>query len=194
MRNVCHRPQVCESVLSLGSNEGDRLAWLVRARAALTAETALTMQACSPVYETDPVGVPDAFTQQRYLNQIVIVETDLSPQVFSQLIHTIEHRLGRTRGTERNLPRTLDIDIITFGDVRSTDPNLTLPHPRAGTRRFVLQPLADLRPDARLPGDTRTVRERLHDLPDTPRVTLFAPPGCDAAASRAPRFGEGESS
>jgi len=55
VRNVCHRPQVCESVLSLGSNEGDRLAWLVRARAALTAETALTIQACSPVYETDPV-------------------------------------------------------------------------------------------------------------------------------------------
>ena len=194
MRNVCHRPQVCESVLSLGSNEGDRLAWLARARAALAAETALTMLACSPVYETDPVGVPDAFAQQRYLNQIVIVETDLPPHVFSRLIHAIEGRLGRTRGPVRNLPRTLDIDIITFGDIRSTDPDLTLPHPRAGTRRFVLQPLADLRPAARLPGDARTVSERLRALPDIPRVSRFAPPGGAAAALCAPRLGEGESS
>ena len=194
MRNVHHRPQVCEAVLSLGSNEGDRLSWLACARAALAAEKAFAVRACSPVYETDPVEVPEAFAQQRYLNQIVIVETALEPQVFSRLMHAIEQRLGRTRGPERNLPRTLDIDIITFGDIRSTDPELTLPHPRAGTRRFVLQPLADLRPEARLPGDARTVSERLRDLPDVPRVKCFAPPCGGAAVSCAPRFEEGKSS
>jgi len=178
---VCHHPQLRESILSLGSNEGDRLLWLTRARAALAAEDALAVRACSPVYETDPVEVPDAFAQQRYLNQIVIVETALEPQDFSRRMHAIEQRLGRTRGAVRNLPRTIDIDIITLGDIRSADPELTLPHPRAGTRRFVLQPLADLCPETRLPGDTRTVSERLRDLPDVPRVTLFAPPSGDAS-------------
>ncbi len=194
MRTVNHRPQVCESVLSLGSNEGDRLAWLARARAALAAEEALTVRACSPVYETDPVEVPAAFARQRYLNQIVIVETALAPRAFARLIHAIESLLGRKRGSERNLPRSIDIDIITFGDLRSADPDLTLPHPRAGMRRFVLQPLADLRPAARLPGDTRTVSERLRNLPDVPRVTHFKPIGGEAAALFAPRFGKGESS
>jgi len=189
VRNVHHSPQVYESVLSLGSNEGDRLLWLTRARTALAAESAITVRACSPIYETDPVGVPEAFARQRYLNQIVIVETALDPKAFSNLLHALERRLGRTRGPVRNLPRTLDIDIITFGDMCSADPELTLPHPRAGTRRFVLQPLADLRPDARLPGDPLTVIERLRDLPEIPRVTYFAAPDGSDSVSCAPHSG-----
>ena len=154
-----------ESVLSLGSNQGDRLAWLLRARDALNALADVRVLECSPVYETDPVDVPDAFARQLYLNQVVIVETDLDVHSFSNAIHAIEDQLGRTRSPTPNLPRTIDIDIITFGDLRSDAPDLTLPHPRAHTRRFVLQPLADLRPDMILPGESLPVSALLRTLP-----------------------------
>ena len=159
-----------ESVLSLGSNQGDRPAWLARARDALDATPGIRVTACSPVYETEPVGVPEAFAQQHYLNQSVIIETALDAHSFSDTVHAIETRLGRTRGPLPNQPRTIDIDIITFGDQRSDAPGLTLPHPRARARRFVLQPLADLRPDMILPGESHTVAELLRALPPAPRV------------------------
>ena len=73
-----------------------------------------------------------------------------------------------------NTPRTLDIDIVAFGDLVVASPELTLPHPRAHTRRFVLQPLADLRPDYRLPGEPRTVSDLLKNLPPTPFVNRLA--------------------
>jgi 2-amino-4-hydroxy-6-hydroxymethyldihydropteridine diphosphokinase len=181
-----------EAILSLGSNQGDRFAWLGRARDALalysrTYGTAADAPAagpdprdgpppirileCSPVYETEPVDVPATFAGQLYLNQVVIVETALDAAAFSDAVHAVERRLGRTRGPLPNLPRTIDIDIVAFGGLRSDAPDLTLPHPRARARRFVLQPLADLRPGFVLPGETRTVSELLLSLPPAPRVT-----------------------
>ena len=162
-------------MLSLGSNQGDRLAWLNRASEALKACPGLWLLESSAIYETEPVEVPSAFAGSLYLNQIIIVETTLTPGAFSNAIHDIERQLGRTRGTLPNLPRTLDIDIITFGTLRSASPSLTLPHPRARGRRFVLQPLADLRPDLILPGEHLTVADILRALPENPRVTRFTP-------------------
>lgn len=160
-----------ESALSLGSNQGDRLDWLAHARHALAGTPGVRILACSPVYETEPVEVPEAFTHQQYLNQVVIVETMLDARSLSDIVHAIEKRLGRTRGPTPNQPRIIDIDIITFGGLRSDTPDLTLPHPRAHTRRFVLQPLADLRPDMILPGKSLTIADLLRTLPPEPCVT-----------------------
>ncbi len=164
-------PEPREAILSLGSNQGDRLAELDRACASLDIWPGILLLARSPVYETEPVGVPPAFSGHLYLNRVVIVNTTLAPAAFSDAIHTIEERLGRVRGATPGLPRIIDIDIITFGNLRLDTPELTLPHPRARTRRFVLQLLADLRPEFVFPGDTQSVSDLLHALPPTPRVT-----------------------
>lgn len=170
---MCSVLQPCETVFSLGSNQGDRLVWLARAVEALRNEASLCVTACSPVYETDPVGVSAPFRDQCYLNQIVLAETTLTPAALLETVHAIENNLGRVRGPVRNLPRTLDIDIIALGTRRIASETLTLPHPRAHERRFVLQPLADLRPDLRLPGFGRSVAELLDALPETPGAVRF---------------------
>lgn len=135
----------------------------------------VALLARSPVYETEPVGVPAAVSGQLFLNCVVIIATTLTAPELSAAIHAVEDRLGRTRGDTPNLPRTIDIDVITLGSLRSDDPQLLLPHPRASERRFVLQPLANLRPDLILPGDTQSVSERLRALPPSPRVDLWRP-------------------
>ncbi len=127
------------------------------------------------MYETEPVDVPPAFAGLFYLNAVVIVETTLEVKAFSDAVHAIEARLGRQRGATPNMPRTIDIDIITFDALRVDSPTLSLPHPRARERRFVLQPLADLRPGLILPGERRSVADLLRALPETPRVTRFEP-------------------
>lgn len=155
-------------MLSLGSNLGDRMAWLNKACAALEKLPGVRLIGRSPVYETEPIGVPEAFAKHLFLNGVVIVETRLTSLVFSNAIHDVENRLGRVRGDTPNRPRTIDIDIITFGDLICASPALTVPHPRALERRFVLQPLADLRPDFIFPDSTRTVSELLRYLPARP--------------------------
>ena len=162
-----------DAVLSLGSNQGDRLAWLTRAREALETWPEIRLLAGSPVYETEPDGVPQAFARHRFLNQVVLVATTLAPEAFSNAVHAIEERLGRTRGAVPGSPRTLDIDILSFDDLRLETPELTLPHHRARLRRFVLQPLADLRPEFVFPGDTRSVSDLLRALPPGPAVRRF---------------------
>lgn len=134
------------AVLALGANLGDRLAALRGAVAALAAE--VTVDAVSPVYETAPVGGPD---QPDYLNAVVLVTTALPPFDLLALAHRVEASAGRTR-EERWGPRTLDIDLIAYDAVVSDDPLLTLPHPRAHERAFVLRPWLDVDPDAVLPG------------------------------------------
>jgi 2-amino-4-hydroxy-6-hydroxymethyldihydropteridine diphosphokinase len=162
------------SILSLGSNQDDRLAWLDRACDALNRLPSVRVLERSPIYETAPVDVPEPFAHRRYLNQVAIAETALDADAFSEAVHAVEQRLGRERGPVPNLPRTIDIDIVTFGGLRSDAPHLLLPHPRARARRFVLQPLADLRPDFILPGETLTVAELLRRLPETPGAARFA--------------------
>ena len=109
------------------------------------------MLAISPVYETDPVGGPD---QPDDLNAVLIVATGLGPPGLLAATQGIEAEFGRVRGqgTERFGPRTLDIDIISYAEEISGDPVLTLPHPRAHERAFVLAPWHDIDPAAALPG------------------------------------------
>lgn len=172
-----------EVILSLGSNQGDRLGWLKRAGLELLALPDTRAVAFSPVYETDPVGVPRAYQGVPYLNSVAILETRLPPDAFSRAVHAIEDRFGRVRGDTPGLPRVIDIDIVLFGRLTRDAPELTLPHPRVRERRFVLQPLADLRPGLTFPGDTRTVAQLLAALPDAPRAWRF--PGDSAPAPQA---------
>ncbi len=158
--------------LSIGSNLGDRLGHLADAVRELDATDGIRVVDRAPVYETEPVGVPDAFRSMSYYNSALLVETTLSADDFSTAVHAAETRLGRTRDGVRNSPRVIDIDIIAFGGLRSARADLRLPHPEAASRRFVLQPLSDLDPNLVLPGQTLTVSALLAGLPPTPAVAL----------------------
>jgi 2-amino-4-hydroxy-6-hydroxymethyldihydropteridine diphosphokinase len=140
---------VTRVVLSLGSNLGDRHATLDAAVGALAAR--LSVVAVSPYYETAPVGGPD---QPGYLNAVVLADTDLPPRELLAFCQSVEAAAGRVR-LERWGPRTLDVDVVTYGSVVSADPDLTLPHPRAHERAFVLRPWLDVDPAAELPGHGR---------------------------------------
>ncbi|MER6824581.1 2-amino-4-hydroxy-6-hydroxymethyldihydropteridine diphosphokinase [Streptosporangium sp. NPDC000563] len=135
-------------VLALGGNLGDRFETLRGALDALFEKPDLTFVAVSPVYETDPVGGPE---QGAYLNAVVIAESALEPRALLDRAHSVENTFGRVR-VERWGARTLDIDLITVGDVVMDDPDLTLPHPRAHERAFVLVPWVRADPGAVLSG------------------------------------------
>jgi 2-amino-4-hydroxy-6-hydroxymethyldihydropteridine diphosphokinase len=135
-------------VYALGSNVGDRLEHLRSVVAAAARVPELHSLVCSPVYETEPVGGP---VQDPYLNAVLLARTSLSPVVLLALAHEWEQLRGRVR-EERWGPRTLDVDVIAVGDERSHTARLTLPHPLAHERAFVLAPWHDVEPDAVLPG------------------------------------------
>ncbi|WP_019631970.1 2-amino-4-hydroxy-6-hydroxymethyldihydropteridine diphosphokinase [Actinomadura atramentaria] len=143
-------------VLSLGSNLGDRLDNLQEAVDALFDAPGLDFAALSPVYETAPYAPPGADLPEQgdYLNLVVTADTRLAPESLLERVLNIETSMKRVREVRWG-PRTLDIDIVAFGDVASADPDLTLPHPRAHERAFVLVPWADVEPDAELPGHGR---------------------------------------
>ncbi len=138
--------------LSLGSNVGEREAQLRDARDRLA--VAGRVAAVSSFYETEPVEV----TQQPwFLNCAVALETDQVPQQLMTTILGIEEEMGRRR-LQKKGPRTIDIDILLFGDIVLT-PELTIPHPAMHERRFVLEPLAEIAPDARHPVFNKTILE-----------------------------------
>jgi dihydroneopterin aldolase/2-amino-4-hydroxy-6-hydroxymethyldihydropteridine diphosphokinase len=157
---------VRRTVLALGSNLGDRLATLQGGVDVLLepsglgssglgssglGSSGLVLVALSPVYETVPVGGPP---QPEYLNAVLIVETTLPAMALLRRGQAVEAAFGRVR-QEVWGPRTLDVDVIVYGDVVSDDPELTLPHPRAAERAFVLAPWLDADPDAEIPGQGR---------------------------------------
>jgi len=135
-------------VLALGSNLGDRLANLQRGVDVLVAGPGLGGVAVSPVYETAPVGGPG---QPDYLNAVLVAVTSLPARAVLERSQAAEEALHRVRGPRWG-PRTLDVDVIVYGDVVSGDPELTLPHPRAHERAFVLAPWHDVDPRAVIPG------------------------------------------
>ena len=139
------------AVLSVGSNLGDRLGTLQGCVQAIGGLPETDVLAISPVYETAPVGGP---AQSDYLNAVLIVGTGLAALDLLAGTQRIEADFGRIRveGAERFGPRTLDIDIISYDEEMSGDPVLTLPHPRAHQRAFVLAPWHDIDPAASLPG------------------------------------------
>ena len=134
---------VSRAVVSLGSNLEPRAEYLSRAVARLAALPGTKLLRQSGVRTTDPVDVPADFASLKFLNQVVTLDTTLEAHEFSRLMHGIEDELGRVR-TVRNGPRTIDLDLIAFGGVRSDDPELTLPHPRAAEREFVMEPLREI--------------------------------------------------
>jgi 2-amino-4-hydroxy-6-hydroxymethyldihydropteridine diphosphokinase len=136
------------AVLSAGANLGDRLGTLQGCVQAIAGLPDTDVLAISPVYETIPVGGPP---QRDYLNAVLLIQTGLPPRDLLDAIRGIEARFGRVRA-ERFGPRTLDIDIISYAGQVSDDPELTLPHPRAHERAFVLAPWHDIDPGAELPG------------------------------------------
>jgi dihydroneopterin aldolase/2-amino-4-hydroxy-6-hydroxymethyldihydropteridine diphosphokinase len=155
-------------VLALGTNLGDRVATLRAAVRELRAAPGLTLTAVSPVVETDPVGGPE---QPDYLNAVVVAETSLSPREVLALAHRIEAGAGRQRAVRWG-PRTLDVDVIRYSTLTSDDPELTLPHPRAHERAFVLAPWLAADPDAELPvpGGRRAIAELLAEAGDADGV------------------------
>jgi dihydroneopterin aldolase / 2-amino-4-hydroxy-6-hydroxymethyldihydropteridine diphosphokinase len=140
--------QPVAAVLALGTNLGDRAGALRAALAALRDVPGLQVDVVSPVVETDPVGGPE---QPDFLNAVVLVSTTLSARELLLACQSIEAGQGRER-IVRWGPRTLDIDVIRYGDLLSADPVLELPHPRAGQRAFVLAPWLAVDPQAWLPG------------------------------------------
>jgi 2-amino-4-hydroxy-6-hydroxymethyldihydropteridine diphosphokinase len=139
------------AVLSVGSNLGDRLGTLQGCVQAIGGLADTDVLAISPVYETAPVGGP---AQPDYLNAVLIVATALDPRALLAATQRTEADFGRVRPADavRFGPRTLDIDIISYDEEISDDPVLTLPHPRAHERAFVLAPWHDLDPAATVPG------------------------------------------
>jgi 2-amino-4-hydroxy-6-hydroxymethyldihydropteridine diphosphokinase len=136
------------AVLSVGANLGDRLGTLQGCVQVIAGLPDTDVLAISPVYETAPVGGPP---QPDYLNAVLLIQTGLPPRALLDASHAIEARFGRVRA-ERFGPRTLDIDVISYAGQVSDDPELTLPHPRAHERAFVLAPWHDIDPGAELPG------------------------------------------
>jgi len=148
---------VTAAVLSIGSNLGDRLAHLQGAVDALRP----WLRAVSPVYETAPWGPVE---QDDYLNAVLLVsDRAATPRDWLARAHAAEQAAGRTRDLRWG-PRTLDVDVVAVDDVASDDPELTLPHPRAAERAFVLVPWLAVDPDAALAG--RPVRDLLAGLSD----------------------------
>ena len=137
-----------QAVLALGSNLGDRHDILQGAVDAIAGIEGVRLTRVSPVYETVPVGGPP---QPDYLNAVVLADVTIPSRELLDELHEIEAAFDRIR-VVRWGPRTLDIDIITVAGQRSDDPDLTLPHPRAHERAFVLAPWHDVDPDAVLPG------------------------------------------
>jgi 2-amino-4-hydroxy-6-hydroxymethyldihydropteridine diphosphokinase len=148
--------------IALGANLGDRLATL-RDAAKLLAEThTVELLAASSAWDTAPVGPPD---QPRYLNAAVAVRTTLGPRALLETLLEIERRFGRVRSGSQWTARTLDLDIIIFGNSTVAEPDLVLPHPRFRERAFVLLPLAEIAPEARDPVTGESVESLLRACP-----------------------------
>lgn len=129
--------------LGLGANLGDRAAALRRAVEIIESDPAVDVVSVSTIIETDPVGGPE---QPDYLNAVMVIETTLPPDAVLALAHRAEQDAGRVREVRWG-PRTLDVDVLAYDDVESDDPVLTLPHPRALEREFVLAPWAEVDPE-----------------------------------------------
>jgi 2-amino-4-hydroxy-6-hydroxymethyldihydropteridine diphosphokinase len=156
---------MAEAWIGLGSNLGDRRGHL---RAALDGLAGLgRVRAVSALYETEPVGLR---AQPHFLNAVALLETGLPPRPLLAGLLAIEARLGRVRTEERNSPRTLDLDLLLYGDAIIREPDLEVPHPRLHERRFVLEPLAALAPALRHPALGRPVFELLAELRDPAAV------------------------
>jgi 2-amino-4-hydroxy-6-hydroxymethyldihydropteridine diphosphokinase len=132
---------VQRAYVGLGANLGDREATVRRAVELLGQAAGVTVAAVSTLRETDPVGYLE---QPPFLNGAVAVDTSLTPRELLAALLAVEHKLGRTRDGQRFGPRTIDLDLLLYGDLVLDEPGLTVPHPRLHERRFALEPLQEL--------------------------------------------------
>lgn len=153
--------------LSLGSNLGDREENLKKAVDRLDKAEGIVVKKVSPLYETQPVGYVE---QGMFLNIAVEIETNLDPYGLLKCIDFIEHDLKRER-TIRWGPRTIDIDILIYGDIKINDDLLQIPHPRMWERAFVLIPLCDVNPHIKK--GNQYISELIKNLPDKDGVKLY---------------------
>ena len=130
--------------VGLGANLGDREATILRAA------TLIEATRVSRLRETEPWGLED---QPRFLNAVAELETPLQPRPLLELLLDVERRLGRERTGPRWGPRTIDLDLLLYGEEEIEEPGLTVPHPRLAERLFVLEPLAELAPALKIPGN-----------------------------------------
>jgi 2-amino-4-hydroxy-6-hydroxymethyldihydropteridine diphosphokinase len=144
--------------IGLGANLGDREA------AIHVAAELIGVNRLSSIIETEPWGYED---QPRFLNAVAELDTEMPPRLLLELLLEVERQLGRERSGPRYGPRTIDLDLLLYGDERIDEPGLEIPHPRLHERRFVLEPLAELAPDLVIPG-WGTVREALAGLQSDP--------------------------
>ena len=154
--------------VGLGSNLGDREGLIADAISALGSQPAIEVIQVSSLRETEPWGPVE---QPRFLNGAVAVETDLPPRELLEALLDVERRLGRARDDEERWgPRTIDLDLLLYGNLVLDEPGLDVPHPRLHERRFALEPLAELAPDALVPG-RGTAAELLRALDTPPQET-----------------------
>ena len=155
--------------VALGSNVGDRLENLRAARRAIVDLAGVASPILSSaIYETDPVGCEPGMG--KFLNAVIEFEYEDAPADLLNELRAIEASLGREPRHERNKSRTIDLDLLYFGDRKIDNEKLQLPHPRMHLRKFVLAPLAEIRPDLILPRQAKTVRELLAQLDESDKV------------------------
>ena len=160
--------------VALGSNLGNRLKHLQDARDLLKKLAVSGSFRQAPVYQTEPVACPPGSPD--FYNTVVAFDFPGTAHDLLDATQAIEFHLGRVAVPEQNAPRVIDVDILFFGNERIDGEILDLPHPRLTSRRFVLQPLADLHPDLMLPGDQVSIAEHLRhlDSEEPPLVTVQA--------------------
>ena len=149
--------------IGLGSNVGDRLLHLQQAKRYLLSLSPEQWHRVSPVYETEPVGCPDG--SGKFLNAVLEIEFTGAPRTLLKKLLAYEKARGRDRVAGTNMPRTIDLDILYFGEREVLEKDLVIPHPRISERRFVLLPLSTICPDMIVKGTARTVRMLLRELP-----------------------------
>jgi 2-amino-4-hydroxy-6-hydroxymethyldihydropteridine diphosphokinase len=163
-----------ETGFCLGSNLGGRLRLLSQAKTLILLEPGVTFVDQSPVYETEPVGVQPHYEAMKFLNAVLIVEGPYAAEEWLVKVKRIEAILHRVRSADRNAPRTIDVDILFCGDQIVDSDLLTVPHARWAERRFVVQPLADVRPDLILPGTQIPVQKILAQMSGKDDVRPFS--------------------
>ncbi len=158
--------------IALGSNLDDRLENLRTARDEVARLGSNIL--CSRIYETEPVDCePGA---REFLNAAMEIEYAGPAESLLADLRAIERKLGRPSRRAKNISRTIDLDLLYFGDMQMDSPELKLPHPRLHLRRFVIEPLRDIRPDLILPGQTKSIARLFDDLPPKPRAAIFPEP------------------
>jgi 2-amino-4-hydroxy-6-hydroxymethyldihydropteridine diphosphokinase len=153
------------TAVALGSNLGDPLQNLRAARRQIIELDEVQPPVLSSgIYETEPVDCE--LGASKFLNAVVEFDYDRDPVQLLEQLARIEESLGRRRDHQKNVSRTIDVDLLYCGDRQIDNERLQLPHPRMHLRKFVLQPLTDIRPDLTLPGQTRTIADLLVELED----------------------------